>query len=72
MTRKAVSLFTEARTVIDYAACSSDLLNSITDFAIPVKEYSDHMPLVVNLSLPPSIVVSPNVCNTRNKLKWQP
>jgi len=60
-----------ARSVIDYAACSFDLLNLISDFHIPEKEYSDHMPLVVSLSIAingPAHTNHPSPCN---KLKWR-
>ena len=41
-----------ARSVIEYVACSYGLLNFFSDFSIPVKEFSDHMPLTVTLSFP--------------------
>jgi len=56
--------------VIDYAVCSFDLLNLVTEFAIPSKEFSDHMPLIVTFSIPTSELAS-SVCSALpNKLKW--
>ena len=41
-----------ARSVIDFAACSFDILGLISSFSVPVKEYSNHMPIIVNLCIP--------------------
>ena len=52
--------------VIDYCICSYNLLKLITDFHIPSKPFSDHMPLVVSLrvqgsALSREIVLPPKI-----------
>ena len=54
--------------MIDYCICSSDLLDSINEFSIACKPYSDHMPLMLNLSS--NIKSNVKCCTLPPKLKW--
>jgi len=56
--------------VIDYAACSFDLLNLVNEFFIPSKEFSDHMPLIVTFSIPISELDCSISSALPKKLKW--
>lgn len=59
------------RSVIDYGISSFNLLNMVTDFSIPSKTYSDHLPLIATLSLPSSCPLV-KVVSLPPKLKWMP
>ena len=57
------------QTVVDYCVCSFDLLSFVSRFVIPVKEFSDHMPLEVTFTAPASHFTESS--DLPAKLKWR-
>lgn len=58
------------KSVIDYCICSSDFLPIISSFDIPPKTFSDHMPLILNISALGNTLSKP--LTLPEKLCWFP
>lgn len=58
--------------VIDYCISSLNLLKLITDFSIPCKAFSDHMPLVVNITIKTASTALLRDLSLPQKLYWKP